>query len=189
MGMTLQIKGSLNYAFSSDSRGDSIWDKASGLALQCGSGTKDIFKIFFLWRNFCRGKNKTNKKKSTTTKATWQQQTQTHNNFDGIFKCSYSNKKKRWEEKGEENFSRLLQDGDYLCFKDRNLIYVEIHAIWTKITFSKHLLDWKRSYLFSRLINPMSLATLKYSGQARGLYLLRQIWVKNSWFPCLHAAL
>lgn len=132
---------------------------------------------------------KINKKKSTTTKATWQQQTQTHNNFDGIFKCSYSNKKKRWEEKGEENFSRLLQDGDYLCFKDRNLIYVEIHAIWTKITFSKHLLDWKRSYLFSRLINPMSLATLKYSGQARGLYLLRQIWVKNSWFPCLHAAL
>lgn len=98
-------------------------------------------------------------------------------------------RKKRWEEKGEENFSRLLQDGDYLCFKDRNLIYVEIHAIWTKITFSKHLLDWKRSYLFSRLINPMSLATLKYSGQARGLYLLRQIWVKNSWFPCFHAAL
>lgn len=62
MGMTLQIKGSLNYAFSSDSWGDSIWDKASGLTLQCGSGTTDIFKTFFLWRNFCRGKNKTNKK-------------------------------------------------------------------------------------------------------------------------------
>lgn len=57
MGMTLQIKGSLNYAFSSDSRGDSIWDKASRLTLQPGSGTKDIFKTF-CQRNFCRGKKK-----------------------------------------------------------------------------------------------------------------------------------
>lgn len=50
--------------------------------------------------------------------------------FNHIFKCKhYSNKEKRREGKGKENFSGLLQDGDYPCFKDGNLIYVEIHAI------------------------------------------------------------
>lgn len=176
MGMTLQIKGSLNYAFSSDSRGDSIWDKASRLTLQCGSGTKDIFKTFFQ-RNFCRGKKALpNNNKSKTTE-----------NLGHIFKCTYySNKEKREVKKGEREFLRALVGWWlYPSFNDRILIYVEIPVSRTRVIFPKLLLHWKCS-LLSRLIAPIhsvTLATLKYSGHPHSLYLLRQIWEKNLLVP------
>lgn len=148
--------------------GETVYEiKLTDLLCSVALEPKTFLKHFFLYRNFCRGRNKQNKtRKKTKPHITTNSKTTPHPPPPP--KKNKPTKKQTPNlviplnvriiqmKKGEIKILRILAGWWlYPSFNDRNLIYVETPAIWTRITFPKRLLDWKCSYLFSRLPTPI----------------------------------